>query len=133
MAKKPLVEAGILGFDGMVMTIKPGEGPCYRCFFPDPPAPGTIPTCQEAGVLGAVAGVMGLLQANEALKLILGIGRPLVGRVLIFDALESSFREVTLHRAPACRICGDHPTITELTEYQLSCGLSQVSKNETSA
>ncbi|MGE5672635.1 MAG: HesA/MoeB/ThiF family protein, partial [Mycobacterium leprae] len=101
MAKKPLVEAGILRYDGMVMTIKPGEGPCYRCIFPEPPRPGTVPSCSEAGVLGALAGVMGTLQAFEVLKLLLGIGQPLVGRMLMFDGLGGSFNEVELARNPA--------------------------------
>lgn len=121
MAGKPLVEAGILRFDGIIMTIKPGEGPCYRCVFPEPPAPGAVPSCQEAGVVGAVAGVMGVLQANEALKLILDLGELLVGRLLVFDALESRFREVALDRRPTCPVCGQAPTITELEEYHLSC------------
>ncbi|MGE5553100.1 MAG: HesA/MoeB/ThiF family protein [Betaproteobacteria bacterium] len=125
MAKKPLIEAGILRFDGMIMTIKPGEGPCYRCVFPDPPPPGAVPSCQEAGVIGAVAGVMGVLQANEALKLILGIGEPLVGRMLVFDALAASFREIALKRQPTCRVCGEEPAITELVEYQLACELQR--------
>lgn len=127
MAKKPLVEAGILRFDGLVMTVKPGEGPCYRCMFPDPPPPGALPSCQEAGVIGAVAGVMGVLQANEVLKLILGIGQPLVGRMLLFDALRSQFREVRLDRRSACPVCGDAPTITELEEQEVACSLERSS------
>jgi adenylyltransferase/sulfurtransferase len=125
MAGKPLVEAGIQRFGGMVTTILPGQGPCYRCIFPDPPAPGSIPSCQEAGVIGAVAGVMGVLQANEALKLILGIGQPLVGRLLVFDALDAEFHEFAIGRQPDCRLCGEAPTITKLEEYSLDCSLHQ--------
>jgi len=121
MAKKPLVEAGILRWDGMVMTIIPGEGPCYRCVFPEPPPAGAVPTCQEAGVIGAIAGVMGVLQATEVIKLILGVGENLVGRLLTFDALESRFREVKIKRNPKCALCGENPTITELVEYELQC------------
>ncbi|GAW93745.1 HesA/MoeB/ThiF family protein [Calderihabitans maritimus] len=121
LSGKTLVEAGILRWDGMVMTIKPGEGPCYRCVFPSPPPPGAVPSCQEAGVIGAVAGVMGVLQAGEALKILLGVGKPLVGRLLIFDALESRFREVEVARNPKCPVCGDEPAITELVEYDLHC------------
>jgi len=121
MARKPLVEAGILRYDGMLMTIKPGEGPCYRCLFPEPPPAGTVPTCSEAGVLGALAGVMGSLQAFEVLKLILGIGEPLVGRMLMFEGLRAQFREVEFYRNPKCPVCGDHPTITELREYSWAC------------
>jgi adenylyltransferase/sulfurtransferase len=123
MAGKPLVEAGILKYDGMVMTIKPGEGPCYRCIFPEPPPPGTVPTCSEAGVLGALAGVMGSLQAFEVLKVLLGIGEPLTGRMLMFEGLKGHFREVEWDRNPKCPVCGEHPTITTLTEYRLECDI----------
>jgi adenylyltransferase/sulfurtransferase len=123
MAGKPLVEAGILRWDGMVMTILPGKGPCYRCVFPEPPPPGAVPTCQEAGVIGAIAGVIGVLQATEVIKLILGVGENLVGRLLTFDALESKFREVKLKRNQRCALCGENPTITELAEYELNCEL----------
>lgn len=123
MAKKPLVEAGILKYDGMVMTIKPYEGPCYRCIFPEPPPPGTVPTCSEAGVLGALAGVMGSLQAFEVLKVLLGIGEPLIGRMLMFEGMKGQFRTVEWERNPKCPVCGDHPTITTLTEYRLECDI----------
>jgi molybdopterin-synthase adenylyltransferase len=125
MARKPLVEAGILRFDGMIMTIKPGEGPCYRCLFPEPPPPGSVPTCSEAGVLGALAGVMGTLQAFEVLKLLLGIGEPLVGRLLMFEGLRGRFREVEWQRNPKCPVCGEHPSITELKESVLECDLHE--------
>lgn len=128
MGKKPLVEAGILRYDGMVMTILPGQGPCYRCIFPEPPAPGTVPSCSEAGVLGALAGVIGSLQAFEVLKLILGIGEPLVGRLLMYEGLKSRFREVEWDRNPKCKVCGDSPSITELKEYRLECDLQGVER-----
>jgi molybdopterin-synthase adenylyltransferase len=123
MAKKPLVEAGILKYDGMIMTIKPYEGPCYRCIFPEPPPPGTVPTCSEAGILGALAGVMGSMQAFEALKLLLQIGEPLVGQMLMFEGLKGQFRTVEWDRNPKCPVCGDHPTITTLTEYRIECDI----------
>lgn len=119
--KKSLVEAGVLQFLGQLMTIVPGQGPCYRCVFPEPPLPGTVPSCQEAGILGAVAGVLGVLQATEAMKLILGIGKPLIGRMIIYEALSGSFREVNFKRNPKCPLCGQEPSITELVEYPLEC------------
>ena len=123
MAGKPLVEAGILQFSGQLTTIMPGEGPCYRCIFAEPPKEGAIPSCQEAGVLGAIAGTIGTLQATEVLKLITGIGRPLVGRMLVYDAKDLSFREVEVKKSDNCDVCGDSPVITELMEYELSCNL----------
>jgi molybdopterin-synthase adenylyltransferase len=123
MARKPLVEAGILKYDGMIMTIKPYEGPCYRCIFPEPPPPGTVPTCSEAGILGALAGVMGSMQAFEALKLLLNIGEPLAGQMLMFEGLKGQFRTVEWDRNPKCPVCGDHPTITTLTEYRIECDI----------
>ncbi|HEY8417763.1 MAG TPA: thiazole biosynthesis adenylyltransferase ThiF [Limnochordales bacterium] len=123
MAGKPLVDAGILRWDGLLMTIKPHEGPCYRCVFPEPPPAGAVPSCQEAGVIGAIAGVMGTLQAMEAIKLILGVGETLTGRLLLYDALEGRFRELNAARDPNCAVCGDHPTITELVEYDWSCDI----------
>lgn len=105
-AGRPLVEAGILGFEGFLTTIVPGTGPCFRCIFPEPPAPGSVPGCAESGVLGPLAGVMGSLQAAEAIKLILGQGRPLVGRILTVDLLEGAFRVVRWSRDPQCATCG---------------------------
>ena len=122
---KPLVEAGVLQFLGQVMTILPGEGPCYRCVFPEPPPPGSVPSCQEAGVLGAVAGVLGIMQATEAIKLILDVGRPLVGRIMIYEALSGSFREVKFRRNPRCPLCGEEPSIRELAEYSLECEIPE--------
>lgn len=123
ISKKPLVHAGIFRYDGQIMTILPGEGPCYRCLFPEPPPPGAVPSCQEGGILGAVAGVLGVLQANEVLKFILGTGELLTGRLLIFNALESSFRAVKVPKDKDCPVCSEHPTITKLIDYQEFCSL----------
>ncbi len=116
MAGKPLIHAGILRFEGQIITIVPGEGPCYRCLFGEPPPAGLVPSCREAGILGAVAGVLGTLQATEALKLILDIGEPLVGRLLTWKAREMEFRTLKVARDPKCAVCSDTPTITELSE-----------------
>ncbi|MEE8472292.1 MAG: molybdopterin-synthase adenylyltransferase MoeB [Dehalococcoidia bacterium] len=120
MAGKPLVHGSISQFRGMATVFLPGQG-CYRCLFPQPPAPGTTPTCQEAGVLGVLPGVIGTIQAVETIKLILEIGRSLVGRLLIYDALEMEFLEVRWKRDAGCPVCGDHPTITELFSYGPAC------------
>lgn len=125
MNKKFLVHAGIFRFDGQIMTIAPKEGPCYRCLFPEPPPPGAVPSCQEGGILGAVAGVLGVLQANEALKLVLGIGDALIGKLLIFDALSSGFRTVKVPKDKDCSVCSDHPTITELIDYEQFCSIKK--------
>lgn len=119
--KKTLVEGGILRFMGLIMSISGGETACYRCVFEEPPPPGTVPTCAEAGVLGAVAGVVGTLQATEVLKIITGVGTPLFNRLLQFDAEELRFHEVKAQRNPKCPVCGDQPTITELIEYTYAC------------
>lgn len=120
--KKTLISGAILRFDGQLSTFKPHTGgPCYRCLFPEPPPPGLVPSCQEAGILGAVAGVIGLLQANEALKEILGIGQSMAGRFLLFNALNLSFHEVKIQRNPHCFLCGENPTIKELVEYSQVC------------
>ncbi|MCG3198397.1 MAG: Sulfur carrier protein adenylyltransferase [bacterium] len=120
MLGKPLIHAGIFRFEGQILVIKPGEGPCYRCLYPDPPPAGLVPSCQEAGILGSVAGVLGVLQATEAIKVLCGIGSPLVGRLLIYDALNADFRKVRIPRDPACAICGSNPTITELEDLELA-------------
>ena len=124
-ARKPLVEAGILRFYGQLLTIVPGQGPCYRCVYPEPPAPGSIPSCQEAGVLGAMAGVIGTLQAGEAVKLLLGTGDTLAGHVLVFEALPLTFRRVPVRPSTHCPLCGPHATITELRDYALPCALDE--------
>jgi molybdopterin/thiamine biosynthesis adenylyltransferase/rhodanese-related sulfurtransferase len=117
----PVVHGSIFRFEGQVTVFKPGEGPCYRCLFPQPPPPELAPSCAEGGVLGVLPGIVGSLQANEALKLALGIGEPLVGRLLLFDALAPSFTEVQLRRDPECPVCGDSPTITEYVDYVEFC------------
>jgi len=117
-ADRPLVHGGILRFDGRVLTIIPKKSACYRCIFKNPPPPGLVANCQEAGVIGVLAGVIGTLQATEALKLILGIGRPLTDRMLDYDARRTIFREIKTHRNPRCPLCGDHPTITDLFEHE---------------
>jgi molybdopterin-synthase adenylyltransferase len=116
-ADRPLVHGGILRFDGRVLTIIPKKSACYRCIFQTPPPPGLVASCQEAGVVGVLAGVIGTLQATEALKLILGIGHPLIDRMLDYDARRTTFREIRTRRNPRCPLCGEHPTITELFEH----------------
>jgi molybdopterin/thiamine biosynthesis adenylyltransferase/rhodanese-related sulfurtransferase len=117
----PVVHGSIYRFEGQVTVFKPFEGPCYRCLFPEPPPPELAPSCAEAGVLGVLPGVIGTIQATEALKLVLGIGEPLVGRYLLYDALDGSFREVRLRRDPDCPVCGEHPTITDYIDYEGFC------------
>jgi sulfur-carrier protein adenylyltransferase/sulfurtransferase len=117
----PIVHGSIYRFEGQVTVFTPGEGPCYRCLFPTPPPPELAPSCAEGGVLGVLPGIIGSLQANEALKLLLGEGDPLVGRLLLFDALDTSFTEVALRRDPACPVCGEEPTITEYIDYVEFC------------
>src|SRR5436190_7891514 len=120
----PVVHGSIYRFEGQVTVFKPGAGPCYRCLFPAPPPPELAPSCAEGGVLGVLPGVIGSLQASEALKLALGIGEPLVGRLLLFDALSAEFNEVKLRRDPDCPVCGEHPTITEYIDYVEFCNLA---------
>ena len=124
-AKKTLISGSIFRFEGQLATIKPHEGfPCYRCLYPEPPPAGLVPNCQEAGVLGVLAGTIGVLQANEAIKEILGLGETLADRLLLYDALDMTFRKVGRPKAPDCPLCGSHPTITELGEdYEVSCSL----------
>jgi molybdopterin/thiamine biosynthesis adenylyltransferase/rhodanese-related sulfurtransferase len=119
--KIPVVHGSIYRFEGQVTVFKPYEGPCYRCLFPTPPPPELAPSCAEGGVLGVLPGVIGSLQASEALKLALGIGEPLIGRLLLFDALTATFDEVKLRRDPDCPVCGEHPTITEYIDYIEFC------------
>ncbi|HZM19000.1 MAG TPA: molybdopterin-synthase adenylyltransferase MoeB [Gaiellaceae bacterium] len=118
----PVVHGSIFRFEGQVTVFKPHEGPCYRCLFPQPPPPELAPSCAEGGVLGVLPGVIGSLQANEALKLALGIGEPAVGRLLLFDALGARLDEVRVRRDPDCPVCGDNPTITEYIDYVDFCG-----------
>ena len=123
LLNKPLVDGSILIFDGQATVFLPGQG-CYRCLFPSPPPPGMVPNCAEAGVLGALTGLVGSIQATEALKYFLGIGESLSSRLLLIDALSMSFREVRLKRNPACPLCGDNPTVTELIDYEIFCGVA---------
>ena len=121
---KPMVHGGILRFTGQVMAIVPGKSACYRCVFRDAPPEGVVPSCQEAGVLGVLAGVIGTIQATEVLKMILGVGDVLTDRLLTYNALETDFREVKLKRQASCPVCGDNPTITELVDgEQRACAL----------
>ena len=117
----PVVHGSIFRFHGQVTVFKPHEGPCYRCLFPQPPPPELAPSCAEGGVLGVLPGIIGSLQANEALKLLLGIGDPLIGRSLLFEALEATFTEIKLRKDPDCPVCGEHPTITEYIDYVEFC------------
>jgi molybdopterin/thiamine biosynthesis adenylyltransferase/rhodanese-related sulfurtransferase len=117
----PVVHGSIFRFEGQATVFKPHEGPCYRCLFPQPPPPELAPSCAEGGVLGVLPGVIGSLQANEVLKLALGIGDPLVGRLLIFDALQGTFTEIALRRDPDCPVCGENPTITDYIDYVEFC------------
>ena len=123
MKNKTLIHGSIYRFEGQVTVFKPGDGPCYRCLYPEPPPPGMVPNCQEGGVLGVLAGVIGNLQVVEVLKLILGIGKPLVGKLLIYDALNTEFRNLRLRRDANCPICGEKPSIKELVDYEEFCGL----------
>ncbi|MBM4258700.1 MAG: molybdopterin-synthase adenylyltransferase MoeB [Deltaproteobacteria bacterium] len=123
MAKKPLVDGSIFQFEGQATVFLPGRGPCYRCLFPEPPPPGAAPSCAEAGVLGVLPGLVGCVQALEAMKLILGAGRPLIGRMMHFDTLSSEVRVLKLRRDPNCLVCSDHPKITQLIDYEEFCGL----------
>ena len=129
LSGKPLVDGSILIFDGQVTTYKPGTG-CYRCIFPEPPPPGMVPSCAEAGVLGALTGTIGSLQATEVVKVLLGVGEPLIGRLLLVDALSMEFRMVKTRHDPACPLCGSNPTVTELIDYEIFCGLTPVGNSE---
>jgi molybdopterin/thiamine biosynthesis adenylyltransferase/rhodanese-related sulfurtransferase/molybdopterin converting factor small subunit len=120
---KPNVYGSIFRFEGQATVFAYEGGPCYRCLYPEPPPPGLVPSCAEGGVLGILPGVIGLIQATEAVKLILGQGEPLVGRLLLYDALAMRFRELKLRRNPECPVCGDHPTITQLIDYHQFCGV----------
>jgi adenylyltransferase/sulfurtransferase len=118
---KTLVSGAVYRFEGQVFVVRPGEGPCYRCLFTSPPRDGMVPTCLESGILGAVPGVIGALQATEVLKTILGVGEPLVGRLLLWNALEASFTTVRVPRNPTCPVCGERPTITALADEAPGC------------
>ncbi|PIQ83350.1 MAG: adenylyltransferase [Candidatus Omnitrophica bacterium CG11_big_fil_rev_8_21_14_0_20_63_9] len=118
LSGKPLIHGGVVHFGGQVLTVVPREGACYRCVFPEPPEAGAVPNCQEAGVFGAAAGVIGTLMANEVIKVLLALGRPLVNRLLVFEGLAGHFREVSVRRNPECAVCGDNPTIREVVSLE---------------
>src|ERR1051326_921361 len=120
---KPNVYGSIFRFEGQASVFAAKEGPCYRCLYPEPPPPGLVPSCAEGGVLGILPGLVGLIQATEAIKLILGTGQPLIGRLLLVDALGMKFRELKLRKNPDCVVCGTHPTVTKLIDYEEFCGL----------
>jgi len=125
LAGKPNVYGSIFRFEGQVSVFWGAQGPCYRCLFPEPPPPGLVPSCAEGGVLGVLPGIIGTLQANEAIKLVLGIGDSLVGRLVIFDALSFRFREMRLKKNAECPVCSAQPTLTELIDYEAFCGLDK--------
>ncbi len=129
--KKPNIYGSIFRFDGQCTVFAPHlGGPCYRCMFPEPPPPGMVPSCAEGGVLGVLPGIIGVMQAIEAVKLIIGIGEPLIGRMIAFDALKMKFREFKLRKDPKCPVCSEHPTITELVDYEQFCGIPQAKAAE---
>ena len=123
LLKKPNIYGSIFRFEGQATIFAYPGGPCYRCLYPEPPPPGLVPSCAEGGVLGILPGIIGLVQATETVKLILGAGQSLVGRLMLYDALGMKFRELKLRRDPDCPACGDHPTITKLIDYQQFCGM----------
>ena len=137
---KPLVDASIFMFEGQVTVYMPKNnaygyeaGPCYRCLYPDPPPPGEVPSCAEAGVLGVLPGIVGSIQAVEAIKLLIGKGEPLIGRLLMIDTLDMSFRTLNIQRDASCPVCGDHPTVTELIDYEQFCGMPSQRSNASEA
>ncbi len=130
---KPNVYGSIFRFEGQASVFATKDGPCYRCLYPEPPPPGLVPSCAEGGVLGILPGVVGTIQATEAVKLILGVGEPLINRFMIYDALRMKFRELKLRRDPECPVCGDAPTVTELIDYEQFCGVAPAPAATTSA
>jgi sulfur-carrier protein adenylyltransferase/sulfurtransferase len=129
---KPNAYGSIFRFEGQASVFGTKEGPCYRCLYPEPPPPGLVPSCAEGGVLGVLPGIIGVIQATEAIKLILGVGEPLIGRFLIYDALKMRFRELKLRKDPDCPVCGTHPTVTKLIDYEQFCGIRPEAAVETS-
>src|SRR5579871_1277868 len=127
LLNKPNVYGSIFRFEGQATVFATEEGPCYRCLYPEPPPPGLVPSCAEGGVLGILPGLVGVMQATEVIKLILGAGEPLIGRLLLVDALGMKFRELKLRKNPECPVCGDHPTVTQLIDYHQFCGVPQAS------
>jgi adenylyltransferase/sulfurtransferase len=127
---KPNAYGSIFRFEGQASVFAAKDGPCYRCLYPDPPPPGLVPSCAEGGVLGILPGLVGVIQATETIKLILGKGSPLIGRLLLVDALNMRFRELKLRKNPECPVCGSHPTVTQLIDYQQFCGIVPATKEE---
>jgi sulfur-carrier protein adenylyltransferase/sulfurtransferase len=127
---KPNVYGSIFRFEGQATVFHYEDGPCYRCLYPEPPPPGLVPSCAEGGVLGILPGMIGVIQATEAVKIILGIGMTLKGRLMLYDSLKMQFRELKLRRNPECPVCGDHPTVTKLIDYQEFCGIPQAKAEE---
>ncbi len=123
LSGKVNIHGSIFRFEGQATVFDPKNGPCYRCLYPEPPPPGMVPSCQEAGVLGVLPGIIGTIQAVETIKILLGIGKTLTGRLLIFDALKMSFRELKLKKNPQCPLCGDNPTIRQLIDYDEFCNI----------
>jgi adenylyltransferase/sulfurtransferase len=128
---KPNAYGSIFRFEGQASVFATKEGPCYRCLYPEPPPPGLVPSCAEGGVLGVLPGIIGVIQATEAIKLIARIGEPLIGRFLIYDALRMRFRELKLRKDPDCPVCGTHPTVTKLIDYEQFCGLRPATETTT--
>jgi rhodanese-related sulfurtransferase len=124
LLKKPNVYGSIFRFEGQASVFYADEGPCYRCVYSEPPPPGLVPSCAEGGVLGVLPGIVGTIQAAETLKLILGVGEPLIGRLLLLDVLAMQFRELRLRKNPECPLCGNHPTIHGLIDYEAFCGVA---------
>src|SRR3954451_3119061 len=129
---KPNVYGSIFRFEGQASVFATEEGPCYRCLYPEPPPPGLVPSCAEGGVLGILPGLVGVIQATEVIKLILGNGQPLIGRLLLVDALNMRFRELKLRKNPECPVCGEHPTVTQLIDYEQFCGIVPETPQESS-
>jgi len=127
---KPNVYGSIFRFEGQLSVFWAEQGPCYRCLFPEPPPPGMVPSCAEGGVFGVLPGTIGALQATEALKLLLGIGEPMIGKLLLFDALDMSFEELRLKKNPNCRVCSENPEVTELIDYEAFCGVPSHDREE---
>jgi sulfur-carrier protein adenylyltransferase/sulfurtransferase len=128
---KPNVYGSIFRFEGQASVFATEQGPCYRCLYPEPPPPGLVPSCAEGGVLGILPGLVGVMQATEAIKLILGKGEPLIGRLLLIDALNMRFRELKLRKNPDCPVCGTHPTVTKLIDYEQFCGVAPQTNQDT--
>jgi rhodanese-related sulfurtransferase len=129
LLKKPNIYGSIFRFEGQATIFAYPGGPCYRCLYPEPPPPGMVPSCAEGGVLGVLPGIVGCIQATEILKLAIGKGTPLIGRLVLFNALDMKFRELKLRRDPQCPICGDNPTIKELIDYEMFCGIPEAPAN----